>query len=655
MNADRFRWTPRHARTAAVAAPALLAILVFINALANGYAVDDNPILLENPVVHGLGELRQVLLGPWWPGTHSLYRPVTLFSLALQWALHGDAPVAFHAGNLLLHGVATALVAVLLLRLGAVAWGAGVGAAIFAVHPVHVEAVANVVGRAEILAAVFYLAACVVYLGAPRLTAGRTAAIAALMLLALGSKEMAVTLPAALLVLDALRSRGERTPIATLLRRNLGIVAVLLATLAAYLLLRRAVLGDVLGESGAAFLAPLGTGRRLALAARLWPEYLRLLLWPADLSAEWGPATLNVPTWSDPGVWRSLALIAALAAVAAWAWKRARWAGAALLWLAVTVFPVSQLAFPVGVMLAERTLYLPSVAVAFLAPPIVAAAMREAGDLRRITLGAAAVLLALAAARTWMRTPVWRSSSAVFDSLVEEHAEVWRVDWRAAEMLTEAGRGDDALPYFHAALEKTEFAHPRLLERYTRWMLLAGEPRRAEDALRRGLSAYPRAPVLHLYLGRARFDQGAWRGALGEARAVHADPGGDGGFAADASHLQALAYDALGARDSAAAMNDAALRDPAWRRGAAGWLHRARLRALAGDTAGARAAVDEARARVAPAYRAALRVDPVPPVTHPALRGWVAWRPDGRPAGLRGIGPRVRAEGEAVAAGAAAP
>ena len=648
MTPDLPHPAPRRARAAAVLVPALLALLAYTNALANGYAIDDEPILANNPVVHGLGNLRQVLLGSYWPNAHSLYRPVTLLSMALQWAVHGNAPAAFHAVNLLLHAAATALLAVMLLRLRATPWAAGVGAAFFAVHPLHVEAVANVIGRAEILAAIFYLGACVVYLGAARLTVPRTAAIAGLALLAMASKESAVTIPGAILLIDALRSRGQRTGLLALLRRNLGIVVVLLATAAAYLLVRRAVLGDVLSNTAAPNLAGLSTAGRLAMAVRLWPEYLRLLLWPADLSAEWGPSTLNVPAWSDPSAWLSLLLVAALAGVAVWAWNRERWVSAAVLWLAGTVFPVSQVAFAIGVVLAERTLYLPSAALAFLAPPLVAAVAREAADTRRIALGAAAVLLALAAARTWMRTPVWRSSEAVFDSLVDEHPEVWRVDWRAAELLMMAGRGDEALPYFERALVKTNYAHPRMLDQYSRWMLLAGEPRRAEGAVLRGLRHFPGAPVLELYLAIARFDQGDYRAALAAGGAAYRDPVYGRGFEADARHVQALSYDALGLRDQAAAMNDAALRDPKWARRPAGWLHRARLRALAGDTAGARAALEQARARVAPEFRPALRVDPVPPVTHPGLRGWVEWAPDGRPAGLRGIGPRVRAE-EAVA------
>ncbi|HET7234774.1 MAG TPA: tetratricopeptide repeat protein [Longimicrobium sp.] len=631
---------PRRAVLAGLAAVTLLALVVYANALANGYAIDDEPILLRNATVHGLGNLRGVLLGPYWPSSHALYRPVTLFTLAAQWAIHGNAPAAFHAVNVLLHAAATALVFLLVLRLGGGVWAAALGGAVFAVHPLHVEAVANVIGRAEILSALFYLGACHLYLGAARAGPGRMAGIAALYFLAMGSKEIAVTLPGALLLLDALRSWKAGTRIAEIARRNAVLVAVLVATLIGYLLLRRSVLGATLGDAPAAYIRGTGMVERWALAARLWPEYLRLIFWPADLSAEWGPNTLMVPTWRDPAVWASLALVVALAALAAWAWNRQRWVSVAVLWLAATVFPVSQIAFPIGVMMAERTLYLPSAALVFLAPPLVAALAREAASTRRAVAAVGVLLLGLAAARTWTRTPTWKDSSAAFDALVDEHPEVWRVDWKAAELLFAAGRGDEGLPYFERALEKTHYGHAVMVEEYTRWMLRAAEPRRAEKALRRVLEYAPEAPAGNLYLARALFDEGRYREAAAAANTARtASPEGRQVWAG-ALHVAALAHDALGERAIAAAQSDSALADAQWRALPMGWFHRARLRALAGDTAGARAALGEARKHMGPGYAEALTLTPVPPPTHPAMRGWVFWRPDGTVGGVRNIRPR---------------
>lgn len=616
----------------------LLALLVYANALMNGYAIDDEPILVTNATVHGLGNLRGVLLGPYWPGTQSLYRPITLLSLAVQWAVHGNAPAWFHLGNVLMHAAATALLYVLVLRLSGGVWGAALGAAVFAVHPLHVEAVANVIGRAEILSALFYLAACNLYLGARRLGPGRMAGIAALYLLALGSKEIAVTLPGALLLLDALRSRHEGASLPAIARRNLGIVTVLVVALGGYLLLRNAVLGATLGDAPAAPLNGLSMVERWAVAARLWPEYLRLMLWPADLSAEWGPDTLMVPTWRDPSPWLSLGVMLALAALAAWAWKRERWVSAAVLWLAITVFPVSQIPFAIGVMMAERTLYLPSAALAFVAPPLVAALRRQAVSTHRLAAAAGALLLGLAVMKTWTRTPTWKSSSAAFDTLVDEHPEVWRVDWKAGQLLFGAGRGDEGMHWFERGLAKTRYSHALMVEEYTRWMIRAGESRRAERVLRQAMRYHPDAPVLHQYLSRALFDQGRYREAIAAARAARGSPYGRP-FTPEAQHLEALAFDVLGDRARAAALNDSSLASPGWSTLPAGWFHRARLRALAGDGAGARAALDRARQRAGDEYGPAITLEPLPPPTHPGMRGWVYWRPDGTVGGVRNIRP----------------
>ncbi|HEU4556236.1 MAG TPA: tetratricopeptide repeat protein [Longimicrobium sp.] len=628
----------RRAVLVALAVVTLLAVLVYANALNNGYAIDDEPILVRNQTVHGLGNLHGVLLGPYWPDSHSLYRPITLLSLAVQWALHGNAPAWFHLGNVLMHASATALLFVLVLRLGGGVWGAALGATVFAVHPLHVEAVANVVGRAEILSTLFYLAACNLYLGARRLGPGRMAAIAGCYLLAMGSKEIAVSLPGALLLLDALRSRREGTSVVAIARRNVGIVMVLVATLAGYLVLRTAVLGATLGDAPAANLRGLGTVERWALAARLWPEYLRLMFWPADLSAEWGPDALMVPTWGQPVAWLSLAVMVALAALAAWAWNRERWVSAAVLWLAITVFPVSHIPFAIGVMMAERILYLPSAALVFLAPPLVAALRREAVSTRRLAAAAGVLLLALAVAKTWTRTPTWKSSSTAFDALVDEHPEVWRVDWKAAELLFAAGRGDEGVRFFEQALAKTRYGHAIMVEEYTRWMLQAGEARRAEPVLRHALVYQPDAPMAHLYLARALFDQGRYREAIASARAVRVSPYG-APFAPEAWHVASLAYDVLGDHARAAALNDSALASPGWRGTPVGWFHRARLRALGGDGAGARAALEQARRHAEAVYLPALTLTPLPPPTHPGMRGWVYWRPDGTVGGVRNVRP----------------
>ncbi len=138
------------------------AFLVYLTALPNGFALDDVPIIVDNPTVHHLADQARIWLTPYWPGAvgldAGLYRPLAILAFAVQWAVGEGQPWVFHAVGIGLHATCSILVLVLL-RLFVGRLPALFGAAVFAVHPLHVEAVANGVGQAEVLAALFVLVA----------------------------------------------------------------------------------------------------------------------------------------------------------------------------------------------------------------------------------------------------------------------------------------------------------------------------------------------------------------------------------------------------------------------------------------------------------------------------------------------------------------
>ena len=275
--------------------------------------------------------------------------------------------------------------------------------AVFAVHPLHVEAVANLVGRSELLAALFVLAACHVHLGGPR-SADRIAAVAALYLLGLGSKEIAVTLPALLLVLDAFRDRVERRGPRTLLARNAPLLAALAGTLGLYLLLRVQANGGLLGQAPAAYLIGISPSTRVATAVSLWPEYSRCGCGDS-LSADWGPGCdlaggdprTGSVCRSARRCWRPRARVAA---------PRGRPRGGLLVRRRRAP---SRTALPHGTLLASGTLSLlrsPSF------PPRSHAAGEGERRVVRLARLRASRWAGLGAARTWKRTPVWAASDA---------------------------------------------------------------------------------------------------------------------------------------------------------------------------------------------------------------------------------------------------
>jgi hypothetical protein len=421
---------------------AAVAILVYLNSLGNGFALDDVLIVVENPGLHGLSRAWELLLMPYWPGSDALdrglYRPFTSLAFAVQWTLGGGSPLPFHLLNVLLHA-GVSVVLYLLLRALVSPRGALVGAVVFAVHPVHVEAVANVVGQAELWSGLFVLAAATLYVhrGDAGLSARRGAAIAIAYGAAMFFKEHALVLPALLVLLDLASGRLRRSEDR---RRWVPFAALLTGVAAQYLTLRWIVLGGSLSGRAAMDLPFLAIPRtRILTALSVWPEYARLLVFPLDLSAAYDPGTLLArESFSGIVVFGALLLALGLAAtLAPRGWPG--W-GLGFAWFVLTVLPVSNLLLPVGTLLGERTLYLPSVAVGFWTAFAWERVMWKRSVLGRRAAAVALILVLLAF--TWRvadRNPVWRDNATLFEVTLRDHPENFRAHWFQAVRTAEEG------------------------------------------------------------------------------------------------------------------------------------------------------------------------------------------------------------------------
>ena len=150
-----------------LAAPSvvILAILSSAIGLANKFAYDDVDIVQLNPAVHTLHRWWLEFGNSYWPKAigGDGYRPITIIAFKIEWAIGGGSPIAYHAANILLYAAVSLLVFMLARRMLPF-WAAWVVGALFAVHPVHVEAVANIVGQSEMLVALPVLAATLLYL-----------------------------------------------------------------------------------------------------------------------------------------------------------------------------------------------------------------------------------------------------------------------------------------------------------------------------------------------------------------------------------------------------------------------------------------------------------------------------------------------------------
>ncbi len=407
---------------------AAVTVVTFLSVLRNDFVNwDDVDNFLKNSQYRGLGwaNIR------WMFTTAHLghYIPVTWLTLGLDYVLWGMNPWGYHLGSLLLHALNAGLVTWLAWRLigaglardgaagragverAALAVGATVAGLTFGIHPLRAESVAWATDRGDVLCGTFYLAALLAYVravdGGGGLRWRPWGALALLgMAAALLSKEIAVTLPAVLLILDAYPLRRPASW-AGRAREKLPFLTLALVGAAVTVAARAA---------GASFstIEQYGVGSRIAMAAySLW-YFVAASVWPSSLAPYHEP-----PVRMDLLAPRFLAAaVAVLALTAAVVLLRRRWpAGlAAGAFYALVLLPVSGLVHSGSHLVAERYSYLPGVALALLLGGVAAAAVRtgRAAPARRGAV--AALLLALGVALAGWATVAWRHSASWRDT-----------------------------------------------------------------------------------------------------------------------------------------------------------------------------------------------------------------------------------------------
>ena len=448
---------------------AACAVVVYVGVLWNRWALDDIPIIYYNPLVHSLSGIWRGFVAPYWPRDlgGQLYRPLTIASYALDWRIGHVA--WFHAMNLLWHAAVSVMVAVLMRR-----WSgeraALVSGLLFAVHPVHVEAVANIVGRAELMAALFVLLA--VYAALERDSVGWSVAALAAGLL---SKENAAVVPG-LIVWGWML--GFRRPSR---RRMLGYLLSWIVVAAAYGVTRQTILNPLARiENIAPVFVGAAPGEIRLTAVAAFADLARLLLFPLTLRVDYSPGERTLVTSPlDPRFALGLLCLAAWGALVALAWRRGRRVEAfGLGWIAIALLPVANLVFPVGFLVAERTLYLPSVGLAL----AVGAWIKDLAP-RRLRVAVAALVLA-AGLRTALRVPVWRDATSVILSELEDSPRSYDGPARMVGVYLSGGRPDKAIAAYRASTA--------IYDRYP-WVYIwgadaafgSGRPALADSMLRR--------------------------------------------------------------------------------------------------------------------------------------------------------------------------
>ncbi|MCC6763818.1 MAG: tetratricopeptide repeat protein [Deltaproteobacteria bacterium] len=521
-----------------IAAVAGVALGVYANTIGGILLYDDVNAIRDNAFVRD-ADVAGILTRPsWWAdGRGGLWRPLTTLTFAADHGLWGLVPVGYHVVNVVAHALVSALVLVVFARVTMAPRTAFAAALLFAAHPIHTEAVANVVGRAELLAAAGFFLAWRAWLAADAAAAGRAApwliVTAGAYFLAMCAKENAIALPAVLLLADLVDRRGAPVvrpeSVAELLRRRAPRYTALLAIAAAFVVVRSAVIGRVTPTTDLLDnpLSALTTVPRLLTAVAVLGLYAFRMVFPLWLSADYSYdqiATVTSPL--DPRFLAAVAVLGGAAALAWWARRRAPAVTLGLGILALTFVVVSNLCFTIGTIMGERLAYLPSAGFCLAVAAGLVRLGGQADGAERVTarwspafVGALGVIVALYAARAIERNGVWLDPVRFYATMAGDAPRSARSHRELGTALAAVGRFAEAGAAFDRSLAIKPDDATTL---YNLGNALGAEGRfdDAADAYRRAIAQNPSFIRAYENLGNAesmRGDQAAAIAALSRA------------------------------------------------------------------------------------------------------------------------------------------
>lgn len=512
MSTDSAPPIPRGRRTwVAVLAVFVFASLLYLPSLKNGFVWDDRP-LVENPDIRTLNvdTVRRVFTSNYWAVTDAtigLYRPLTALTFHADYQIHGVKPAGYHLTNMFINAGVCALVFAFLLEMFASLELALFAALFFAAFPMHVENVAWVSGRTDLLAALFMLASLWCY--ALWRTRGRAIALTGTPLffaLALMAKETAVVLPAVIAVAELLSPRQHAPNVR---RTGAVVTGVTFAIAALYFVLRKLVLGAAV-TSFHRFTH--GAIEAIALPFSILAHYVYKLVFPFHLNAESDfPPPGNL---LDIHVFAGI-VIFALACYALYRWRRQRAFVFGTAVIGIGLLPVLNI-LPVNQILAERFLYFPSLGYSLCVALGVVALRRRWRLASTIAFG---FFLAACSVRTVVRITDWKDELTLFQKTVASSPDNARARASLGGALYDHERYEEALNEFRFAVRNNASYAPG-------WSGLArtegklGRLNQAIDDMQTAIELDPSNAAYYNSLGMLQFQTKDYFSAIGSFREV---------------------------------------------------------------------------------------------------------------------------------------
>jgi protein O-mannosyl-transferase len=461
-----------------------------------------------------------------WAFTHvhsENWHPLTTITHMLDCQLHGLNAGWHHFTNVLLHCLAVVLLFVTLERMTGALWRSAFVSAVFAVHPLHVESVAWIAERKDVLSAFFFMLTLVAYLYYTRSpSVGRYLTVALAVVLGLISKPMLVTLPFVLLLLDywplgrfEARRSNARRQVLQLVLEKIPLIALSAVSSMVTFLAQRGAIG---------WTEQLPVSARISNALIAYVVYIGQMFWPAGLAVFYPHPENRLPVWDI-----SLAVIV-LVGITAAAFvfrKKAPYFVTGWLWYLGMLVPVIGLVQVGWQGHADRYTYLPQIGL-YIAVTWAVADLTRSWRFQRMALGAAAlVVVGVLSWRGWLQTSYWRDSETLFTHALAVTTNNDVALNNLGIIFLDKGQLDDAISKLQAAIDlrpENAPAHDNLAKA----LLRKGQVTEAMVHYRKFLEIEPGNVEARNTLGTALIQQGKVREAIDqwqEALAIQPENG----------------------------------------------------------------------------------------------------------------------------------
>ncbi len=441
-----------------IASCVIVALLSSLTGLWNDFASDDVTLIGNDQRIHSLGNWSLFFTKTYWPPPWSpeLYRPLSTTWYAIEWFFGGGSPIAFRVGSYVLYA-ATAVGVLLLARRFLPSFPAWAVAVLFAAHPVHVEAVALGVNQSELIVTGICLLMVMRYVDVRRrgtLDLRDWAVLCSAYLAASLFKETGLIIPGILLaaeftVLATERGDGKRNTLIP------GYVALGLLGLLVLWLRSRIIPSGVVGTFTAEALVGLDAYHRALTMLGVVGQWFRLLGWPAHLQIDYSPHEIVAAT--SVGLSQllgfTLLLCAAFAAIALR--RRIPLASFGIAWCGIALFPVSNVLVPTGIVLAERTLLLPSVGFLLCVCALLTNVLQTESvgwQARRAVAAGCAALVIAGTIRSAVRERDWRNNWVLWYRTAMDAPLSYRAQHAFGSVLFQIGQTDLAIAAYERAI-----------------------------------------------------------------------------------------------------------------------------------------------------------------------------------------------------------